>query len=104
MRFELLYFDDCPSWKSALKNLNQALFELDWQAEIQLVQITDDFQAGTQKFLGSPSIRYNRADLWPVHQDEYHLGCRVYSTPQGLKGAPTVEMIKLRLQELVSEI
>ncbi|MEN6570236.1 MAG: thioredoxin family protein [Anaerolineaceae bacterium] len=100
MTFELLYFDGCPSWKITLQNLRQVLSEMGWKAEIHLINILDDTQAEKQKFQGSPSIRYNGVDLWPSPQDDYHLGCRVYSTPYGLKGSPTVEMLRLRLREL----
>lgn len=100
MTFDLLYFDGCPSWRTALQNLRLALSETGWQEEIRLLNIHDDDQAGKEKFLGSPSIRYNGVDLWPLQQEEYHLGCRVYYTAQGLKGSPTVEMFKVRLNEL----
>ena len=103
MTFDLLYFDGCPSWKIAEQNLHQVLSEMGWKAEIHLIHILDDSQAAQYKFQGSPSIRYNGVDLWPALQDEYHLGCRVYMTPQGLKGYPPVNMIKQRLLELTNE-
>lgn len=99
MTFELLYFEGCPSWHNALKNLRQALKELGLKATIKLVKIGDDMQAQMRKFVGSPSIYMNGTDLWPVEQDEYHLGCRVYLTSDGLEGAPTVELISRRLRE-----
>ena len=102
MTFELLYFDGCPSWKQAVQNLRQALTDLELTPMIVMVKIVDDSQAQSRKFTGSPSIFFNGIDLWPVQQDEYHLGCRVYVTPQGMKGYPTVNMIKQRLQDLLN--
>jgi hypothetical protein len=33
-------------------------------------------------------------DLWPEDRTDYALDCRVYATPAGLKGWPTVEMLR----------
>jgi hypothetical protein len=44
--------------------------------------------------VGSPSIRVNGEDLFPVDHENYALGCRVYQTPDGLRGWPTVEMLE----------
>jgi len=102
MQVELLYFDGCPSWQGGLENLKAALREEDIRADIQLINVTDDTDAEAKRFLGSPSFRVNGAELWPESRGQYALGCRVYPTPQGLKGVPTVEMLKakLRLSEL----
>jgi len=100
MTIQLLYFDGCPSWKAALENLHKALAAMDWTPEIELIEIQDDAQATLYAFQGSPSLKYNGWDLWEQKHDEYHIGCRVYQTPLGLRGVPTVEMLQKRLQEI----
>jgi hypothetical protein len=100
MTIQLLYFDGCPSWKAALDNLHKALGSINWTPEIEIIEILDDAQAALYAFQGSPSFKYNGRDLWEQLQDEYHLGCRVYQTPQGLRGVPTVEMLQKRLEEV----
>jgi hypothetical protein len=101
MQIDLLYFDGCPSWQLGLDNLKAALTAEEIQAEIHLVNVEDNAEAARLKFLGSPSFRMNGIDLWPEERTSYALSCRVYSTPQGMKGAPTVEMLsqKLHLQK-----
>lgn len=100
MKIDLLYFEDCPSWQIGLQNLQAALAAENIQAEIHLLPVESDAEATRLQFLGSPSFQVNGLDLWPEARKRYNLSCRVYATPQGMKGAPTVEMLreKLRLE------
>jgi hypothetical protein len=98
----LLYFDDCPSWKTTLKNLNQVIDADQIPARINLLKIDSPEQAKKERFLGSPSIRVNDIDLWPEERKNYTLNCRIYRTPTGLKGSPTIEMLRERLKEILS--
>jgi len=98
MKIDLLYFNDCPSWKAALENLETALTAEAVEAEIQLIEVVDRDQAARLKFLGSPSVCVNGEDWWPEARETYNLSCRVYATPQGLRGAPTVEMLREKIQ------
>ncbi len=97
MKIELLYFNDCPSWKSALENLKAALTAERLVAEIHLVQVEDNDAAARLRFLGSPSFQINGIDLWPEDRMTYALSCRIYSTPQGMRGVPDVEMLRQKL-------
>lgn len=98
MIIELLYFDGCPSWERALENLKAALAAEGLEAEIRLLRVEDNEQAARLKFLGSPSFRADGVDWWPEERKRYNLGCRLYQTPQGLRGAPTVEMLREQLR------
>ncbi len=102
MEIELLYFDGCPSWQSALANLKIALVEENMSAQINLIKIGSLEQANKQRFLGSPSIRVGSTDLWPDERNDYFMGCRVYPTPDGLSGYPTIEMIREKLVDYKS--
>lgn len=95
---ELLYFDDCPSWKNALEGLQAILDEHEISAQISTIRVETHDEAQRHKFVGSPTIRLNGIDLFPTDQDNYALGCRVYPTPEGLKGWPTKEMFLKRLE------
>jgi hypothetical protein len=103
MKIELLYFNDCPSWKAALKNLETAQAAEDVEAEIQLIEVVNNEQAARLKFLGSPSFCVDGQDLWPEARETYNLSCRVYATPHGMRGVPTVEMLRKKIQTLKSE-
>ncbi len=91
---ELLYFEGCPSWVVAQELLETVLNEQNLQAGVQLVRVETDDEAKQQRFVGSPSIRINGEDLFPVDHEDYALGCRVYQTPDGMRGVPTVEMLE----------
>jgi len=98
----LLYFDGCPSWKTALENVREVLDALGLDVEIELILIESNEQAQKQKFLGSPSICVNGEDLWPEDRQSYTMSCRVYQTTSGFTGVPTPEMIKARLQKMLA--
>jgi hypothetical protein len=97
MKIQLLYFDGCPSWECGLKNLEVALLEENFSASIEMVKVADDDEAVQLKFLGSPHFRVNGHDLWPENRETYSLSCRVYPTPEGFKGFPTVAMLRQQL-------
>lgn len=95
---ELQYFDGCPSWQGGLENLKAALTSEGLQAEIGLVRVESNEAATRLKFLGSPSFRVDGVDLYPEERNHYNLSCRVYATPQGIQGAPTVAMLREKLR------
>lgn len=97
MKIQLLYFDGCPSWQDGLKNLEVALQELQITAWPELFKVRDDAEASHLEFLGSPSFLVNGQDLWPEKRASYALSCRVYATPSGIQGTPTIEMLKEKI-------
>ena len=99
MKIELLYFDGCPSWQNGLKNLETALQEEGLPVSVEIVKVADDKDAARLKFLGSPHFRVDGQDLWPEERENYSLSCRVYPTPEGIKGFPTVAMLRQQLKQ-----
>ncbi|HEY6073265.1 MAG TPA: hypothetical protein VIV15_07720 [Anaerolineales bacterium] len=98
MKIQLLYFTGCPSWQQAIGNLEAALKEEDITAEPELIRVDSESEADRLKFLGSPHFRVNGVDLWPEKRDQYALNCRLYPTPEGMRGVPTVPMIVQQLR------
>ena len=95
MKVEILYFDGCPTYRSALKTLTEVLSEEGLQAEVELVAVNTDEEARRLRFPGSPTIRVDGENLFPApEREDWRLGCRVYATPEGLKGSPTAEMLR----------
>ena len=91
MHVEVLYFDGCPTYVAAARTLREVLAELG--AEVELVAVDTDEEAKRLRFPGSPTIRVDGRDLFPVPERRvWALGCRTYATPEGLKGYPTREM------------
>jgi hypothetical protein len=99
---EVLYFSDCPSWKVTVKDLKEVLNELEIKAKILLTEIQTNAEAEKNRFPGSPTIRVNGQDLFPGTQFRYALQCRVYQTPNGLKGFPSRGMIKDQISSLLN--
>ena len=94
MKVEILYFDGCPSYRTAEKMLREVLTEQGIEAEVELVAVNTDEETERLRFPGSPTIRVNGEDLFPLpERGAWALGCRTYRTPEGIKGWPTIEMI-----------
>jgi hypothetical protein len=61
--------------------------------------VETDEEAIERQFVGSPTIRLDGEDLFPGGSEDYALGCRVYTTPEGLRGWPTGDMIGAALRQ-----
>ena len=100
MRVELLYFDGCPTFRTAEKTLRAVLAREAAEAVVELVAVNTAAEAQRLRFAGSPTIRVDGEDLFPVgDRAGYALGCRMYATPEGLTGSPTAEMVRASLAE-----
>jgi hypothetical protein len=100
---ELLYFDNCPSWKNALVTLEAIVEEYGITSKISLIRVETQEESVLHGFVGSPTIRVNKKDLFPTDQGHFALGCRIYQTSEGLKGWPTKEMLVEKLEPMMSE-
>jgi hypothetical protein len=99
MQIEVLYFNGCPSYRTAEKILREVLAKGGMEAEVDMVAVNNDEEAQRLRFPGSPTIRVDGQDLFPVPQRaSYALGCRMYATPEGLKASPTAEMLREALR------
>lgn len=96
MDIELLYFDDCPSWKVAQERLAEISSERsDVRVTHHLVETVEE--AERRGFHGSPSILIDGVDAFADADAGAGLSCRVYQTPDGLAGAPTLEQLRVAL-------
>ena len=94
MKIQILYFEGCPTYGAAEEALREVLGKQGTLAEVERIAVNTDEEAQRLRFPGSPTIRVDGHDLFPVAEREHwRLGCRVYTTPEGLRGCPTVEMI-----------
>ena len=87
---ELLYLLDCPNHASFLPHLRQLLRDQGINDPVRLIEITGDDEAQRQRFLGSPTLRINGADVDPsaVGRTDYGMQCRIYLTEDGAQGIP----------------
>jgi hypothetical protein len=99
-KVEILYFDGCPTYLGAEDTVRTVLVEEGVEARVELVAIETDEETRRLRFPGSPTIRIDGEDLFPVPERAgYALGCRMYATPEGLKGSPSAEMVRAALDE-----
>ncbi len=95
MEIELLHIEGCPSWIEAGRHVSKALREAGHETtplRYRLIRTEED--AAAVPFAGSPTITLNGEDLFPRTDLSVALACRVYLTPTGVAGAPTVEQIR----------
>jgi hypothetical protein len=95
MRVELLWWEGCPSYPETLSDLERGLAEEGVEAEVESVEVTSDEQAEAERFPGSPTIRIDGEDVFPVDGERFALCCRVYRLRDG-RPSPTPDPEDLR--------
>lgn len=93
MRVQLLYFDGCPSWTVAEAHLREALDTLGRAVEVEKILVTTPDEADEWGFHGSPSVLVDGEDPFLEPGSAVGLACRLYRTPEGLRGSPTVDQL-----------
>jgi hypothetical protein len=94
MQVTLLYFDVCPNWQTAETRVHEALARLG-RGDVAVIRqrVETQAQAETVGFRGSPTVLVDGRDPFADGQARVGLSCRVYATPEGLAGAPTVAQL-----------
>lgn len=100
MKAELYYFDDCPSYRQALENLERALQLEQLPDEVEMIPVADAADAEAKRFIGSPTIRIDGIDVEGSVAETrgYAYGCRVYIDGSRTVGWPSVDQIRQALQ------
>lgn len=93
MEIRLLYFDDCPNWREAAALLDTLAAE-DSRLAIEHRIVNTPGKAEREAFRGSPSIVVDGQDLFATDADPIGLSCRIYQTPDGPAGSPTLEQLR----------
>ena len=90
----VLHLEGCASWRTATERLRQALAQLGSpDTPINQVQVGFDADGDSAGFGGSPTILVDDQDLFPTSTIPAGAVCRLYSTPAGMAGSPTVEAL-----------
>lgn len=99
-RVEVLVFDGCPNVDVTLERARIAIHDAKVTADLQLVHVDSDKQARHLRFLGSPTVRVDGADIDPTAEsrDDFGLQCRMYSVGGRLEGAPPADWIASALR------
>ena len=93
MDISLLYFDGCPNWKTTAERLTVIAAE---RPEITVIRhlVETVEEAERVAFHGSPSILIDGVDPFAGAGAGVGLACRIYQTPQGPAGSPTLEQLR----------
>jgi len=93
MKVELLYFDGCLHWRVLEKRFREALDLIDDPSTIEYLRVESQGEAERLRFAGSPSILLNGTDPFTSPTSAIGVSCRVYSTPDGPSGSPTLDQL-----------
>ena len=78
IKIEFLYFEDCPNFQPALKQLERILKEEGVGSSVEMINVTSEEMAKKFGFLGSPSIRISGKDIEGGGLGELGMKCRIY--------------------------
>ena len=87
---EFLWFEGCPNHVVTRAMLAEVIATVAPGTPVEEVDASDPAVAAARRFPGSPTIRVDGRDVDPAFTDpgDYTPRCRVYWTPQGLRGVP----------------
>lgn len=94
MNVTLQYFDGCPNWRATEHLVQQALHELGLPPDsLHLQDVSTVEDAETAGFRGSPTVLVDGRDPFADPSTPVGLSCRVFRTPDGLAGTPTLAQL-----------
>ncbi|MGI8754944.1 MAG: thioredoxin family protein [Acidimicrobiales bacterium] len=95
----LLYFEDCPNWQTAEGHLELLALEVpDLRLSRHLVDTAEE--AERVGFAGSPSILIDGIDPFAEPNFPAGLSCRMYQSPAGPAGSPTLDQLRKVLSDV----
>lgn len=97
MKITIQSFDGCPNRELLVQRLAEALHgRSDATISHQDVETPED--AARLGFHGSPTVLIDGVDPFAEEHAPVGLACRVYQTPDGPAGSPTVEQLRAALE------
>ena len=96
MEIILQYFNGCPNWEVLDQRLAEVVNDRsDVRVIRQLVETPED--AVRLGFHGSPTVLVDGIDPFADERTHVGLACRMFRTPAGIAGSPTVERFARRM-------
>ena len=93
MEIILQYFNGCPNWEVLDQRLAEVVNDRsDVRVIRQLVETPED--AVRLGFHGSPTVLVDGIDPFAGGRTHVGLACRMFRTPAGIAGSPTVEQLR----------
>lgn len=99
LNVELLVIPGCPHEADARVLVVGALADVGARHfSVKMTVIADEPEAVRRCFVGSPTILVNGVDPFEVPDSPVGLGCRIYLTPRGSAGTPTLAGLRQALK------
>ncbi|WP_235671118.1 hypothetical protein [Tomitella fengzijianii] len=103
MEITLQYFDGCPNWEVLDRRLAEAVGGRSSVRVIhQRVETAEDAQR--LGFHGSPSLLIDGVDPFAGDHAPVGLACRVFRTPDGVAGSPTVDQLRAAIGGVATSV
>lgn len=100
MKVELLVIDGCPNTEAAVELVAAALDRSGHApATVTTTVVTEDNVADVEGFRGSPTFLIDGVDAFPTSLANTSVACRVYPTPDGIRGLPDIDDLVARLRD-----
>ena len=96
MEVSLWYVDGCPNWRVADQRL-AAIAADDPDLVVTRHRVETSEEAERVGFHGSPSILVDGVDVFAEPGAGVGFSCRLYQTPDGPAGAPTLAQLRTAL-------
>jgi hypothetical protein len=101
---ELLLAADCPHEAAAIELIRHALDDIGLLgAPFRTRTVTSQQQANALGFTGSPTILINGIDSFAQQRQTPSLACRLYQTPDGPVGDPSLPELRHALQLAIDD-
>lgn len=97
MNITVQHFNDCPNWLNTVELLALAIEQTKTDATVTLQLVNTPELAEAHEFRGSPTVLIDGTDPFADRNVPVGLSCRVYQTPGGLAGSPTLEQLATAL-------
>ena len=93
---------DCPNEAAAAELIKTAVADTQVRATVMRTIIGSQEQAQGRGFVGSPTILLNGSDPFALPEAPVALACRLYVTPDGLRGVPSLWDLREALERVAA--
>lgn len=95
----LQYFDGCPHWKQAERDLQEAIDLVGVDANISYQKVASQGEAERLMFRGSPTVLISGRDPFADPSAPVGLSCRIFRTGEKPSGSPGVDALQEVLRD-----
>lgn len=104
MNVTILHVADCPNVVVALERVSTAAATLGLDVDVHEILVADESEGFRLGFAGSPTILIEGVDPFAERTADPSLTCRLYRTPTGLDGAPSLADVATALGDAAARV